>query len=137
MPSIKYLLLILVAALFLTGMGNLGGAPAGTVPQVEEEIKARVTDKSGVDTRLEHFSLDGQTVIEGERGNATVTIQLRDIATLSLRPAEEKDKVTAFVKLKSGQDVQLQLRKRLIFNGSTGYGAFVIRAIDVKLIEIL
>jgi hypothetical protein len=137
MHPIKSFLLLLVAAIFLTGMGNLGGAPVGTVPEVEEEIKAKVTDQSGVVTGLEHFSLDGQTVIEGERGNGSVTIQLRDIDTLTLLPSEMKDKISAIVKLKDGQEVQLQLRKRLFFNGSTGYGAFVIRAVDVKLIQIL
>ena len=137
MHPIKSFLLLLAAAIFLTGMGNLGGAPAGTVPSVEEEIKARVTDQSGVVTALEHFSLDGQTVIEGERGNGSVTIQLRDIDTLTVRPAEGKDKISATIKLKDGQEVQLLLRKRLFFNGSTGYGAFVIRAVDVKLIQIL
>ena len=137
MHPMKSLLFLLVAAIFLTGMGNIGGAPVGTVPMVEEEIKAKVTDQSGVVTTLEHFSLDGQTVIEGDRGNATVTIQLRDIDTLTIRPAEVKDKIGAIIKLKDGQEVQLQLRKRLFFNGSTGYGAFVIRAVDVKLIQIL
>lgn len=136
MHPIKSVLLILVVAIFLTGMGNLGGAPVGTVPKVEEEIKAKVTDQSGVVTTLD-VSLDGQTVIEGERGNASVTIQLRDINSLTMRPSDGKDKISATIKLKDGQDVQLQLRKRLFFNGSTGYGAFVIRAVDVKLIEIL
>lgn len=137
MHPVKSLLILLAAAIFLTGMGNLGGAPVGTVPKVEEEIKAQVTDQSGVVTTLEHFSLDGQTVIEGDRGNGSVTIQLRDIDTLTLRPADVKDKISATVKLKDGQEVQLQLRKRLFFNGSTGYGAFVVRAADVKLIKIL
>lgn len=137
MRPIHFLQLLLLAAIFLTGMGNLNGAPVGAVPKVEEEIKARVTDQSGVVTTLEQFSLEGQTIIAGERGNASVTIALRDIDTLTLRPAEEKDKIIAAIKLKSGQDVQLQLRKRMIFNGSTGYGAFVIRAVDVKLIQIL
>jgi len=137
MRPLKSLLLLLLAAIFLTGMGNLGGTPVGTVPTVEEEIKAKVTDQGDVVTTLEHFSLDGATVIEGTRGNATVSIQLRDIDTLTLHPVEEKDNVGATIKLKDGQEVPLQLRKRLIFNGSTGYGAFVIRAVDVKSIQIL
>ena len=137
MRPVQFLLLILISAIFLTGMGNLGGAPTGTVPKVDEEIKANVTDESGVVTTLEHFSLDGQTMIEGERGNASVTIQLRDIDSLSLRPSELKDKITATIKLKNGQEIQLMLRKRLFFNGSTGYGAFVIQAADVKMIQIL
>ena len=137
MHPLKSLLLLLLAVIFLTGMGNLGGAPVGTVPKVEEEIKARVTDESEVVTALEHFSLDGQTMIEGERGHGSVAIQLRDIDTITLRPSEEKDKISATIKLKDGQEVLLQLRKRLFFNGSTGYGAFVIRAVDVKLIQIL
>ena len=137
MHPMKSLLFLLVAAIFLTGMGNLGGAPVGTGPKVEEEIKAKITDQSGVVTTLEHFSLDGQTLIEGDRGNASVTIQLRDIETLTLHPTEVKDKISATIKLKDGQEVQLQLRKRLFFNGSTGYGAFIIHAVDVKHIEIL
>ncbi|PKN13472.1 MAG: hypothetical protein CVU69_02020 [Deltaproteobacteria bacterium HGW-Deltaproteobacteria-4] len=137
MHPFKSLLLLLISAIFLTGMGNLGGAPVGTVPKVEEEIKAKVTDQSGIVTTLQQFSLDGQTVIEGERGNASVTIQLRDIDSLTLRTADEKDKIIATIKLKDGLEVQLHLRKRLIFNGSTGYGAFVIRAVDVNSIDIL
>ncbi len=137
MHPFKSLLLLLISAIFLTGMGNLGGAPVGTVPKVEEEIKAKVTDQSGIVTTLQQFSLDGQTVIEGERGNASVTIQLRDIDSLTLRAAEVKDKIIATIKLKDGLEVQLHLRKRLIFNGSTGYGAFVIRAVDVNSIDIL
>lgn len=131
------LILLLLSTPFLTGMGNLGGSPTGTVPAVEEEIRASVTDQDGVVTSLEHFSLDGATVIEGMRGNATISIQLRDINTLLLRPSAEKENISATVKLKSGQEVHLQLRRRLVFNGSTGYGAFVIRAVDVKMIQIL
>lgn len=137
MHPIKTLLLLLIAAIFLTGMGNLNGAPVGTVPKAEEEIKARVTDVSGIVTNLEQFSLDGQTVIAGTRGSADVTIQLHDIETLAMTPVEVKDTIAATIKLKDGQEVQLQLRKRLFFNGSTGYGAFVIRAVDVKEIQIL
>lgn len=137
MRSMQSLLWLLLAALFLTGMGNIGGAPVGTVPKVEEEIKAKVTDQGGIITTLEHFSLDGATVIEGSRGNATVSIQLRDIDILTLHPGEEKDNIGATIRLKDGQEVPLQLRKRVIFNGSTGYGAFVIRAVDVKSIQIL
>lgn len=137
MSPFKSFLLLLIAAIFLTGMGNISTAPVGTVPKAEEEIKARVTDQSGIVTNLEQFSLDGQTVIEGTLGHASLAIKLHDIETLTMGPAEEKDSMTASIKLKDGQEVQLQLRKRLIFNGSTGYGAFVIRADDVKLIQIL
>jgi hypothetical protein len=137
MRLFKSLLLLPIAAIFLTGMGNLNSGPVGTVPKVEEEIKARVTDLSNIGTNLVQFSLDGQTVIEGTRGNANIAIQLHDIETLTMSPAEEKDNIAATIKLKDGQEVQLQLRKRLIFNGSTGYGAFIIRADDVKQIQIL
>lgn len=137
MHPFKSLLLLLIAVIFLTGMGNLNSAPVGTVPKAEEEIKAKVTDQSGIVTNLVQFSLDGQTVIEGTRGNATVAIQLRDIETVTLSQAEKKEDITATIKLKDGQEVQLQLRKRLFFNGSTGYGAFVIRAVDVRFIQIL
>lgn len=137
MHPFKIVPLFVLVAIFLTGMGNLNGAPVGTVPKVEEEIKARVTDQKDIVTNLVQFSLDGQTVIEGTRGNATVTIQLHDIDTISMRSIEEKETISTTIKLKDGQEVQMQLRKRLFFNGSTGYGAFVIRAADVKFIQIL
>jgi hypothetical protein len=137
MRLFKSFLLLLIAATFLTGMGNLNSAPVGTVPKAEEEIKARVTDQHDIVTNLEQFSQDGQTVMEGARGNANVAIQLHDIETLTMSPAEAKDEISAIIKLKDGQEVQLQLRRRLIFNGSTGYGAFVIRADNVKQIQIL
>lgn len=137
MRAFKFLLFLLVSAIFLTGMGNLNGAPTGTVPKADEEIKARVTDQSGIVTNLVHFSLDGKTIIEGSRGDGTVSIQLREVESLTFLPAEGKENITAGIKLKDGQEVQLQLRKRLFFNGSTGYGAFVIHAVDVKLIQIL
>lgn len=137
MRYFKLFLLMLISAIFLTGMGNLNGAPVGTVPKADEEIKATVTDQSGIVTKLEQFSLDGQTVVEGTRGNATVAIQLHDIETLTLSPIKGDDHIAAMIKFKDGQEVQLELRHRLIFNGSTGYGAFVIRADDVKQIRIL
>lgn len=137
MHPFKSLLLLLVAATFLTGMGNLNGAPVGTVPKVSEEIKARVTDKGGVATDLQQFSLDGKVIIEGTRGSASVAIPLREIASMAFQASEVKNELTAKIKLKDGQEVPLQLRKRMIFNGSTGYGAFVILAADVQQIEFL
>lgn len=128
-------LLLLIIALLMTGMGNLTGGPVGSVPKADEEISARLTDMEGVVTPLTQFSLDGQTAISGMRGSATVTIPLHNIAVLSFAPADKKDERYARIKFKDGQEVQILLRKRLVFNGSTGYGAFVIRADDVKQIE--
>lgn len=133
----KTLLFLLVAAIFLTGMGNLNGAPVGTVPKASEEIEAKVTDKGGMVTSLRQFSLDGNVIIEGQRGSASISIPLREIAMITFHPSEVKDELAAHIKLKDGQEVQLQLRKRMIFNGSTGYGAFVILAADVQQIQIL
>lgn len=137
MRPTRLLLLLLPLALLLTGMGSLNGGPVGTVPKADEEIKARLTDQEGVVTALSQFSLDGQTIIEGTRGSAKIAIPLRNIATITLAPAAKKDEVNARIILRDGQEVPLLLRKRLIFNGSTGYGAFVINAGDVRQIDFL
>lgn len=136
MKRMTMLLLLALGALLLTGMGGLGGAPEGTVPQTEENIKVKLTDREGVTTELSQFSLDGKTSFEGQRGGGKILVFMRNVASAEFGAVSGED-VPVDIKLKSGESLQIKVRKRLVFYGSTGYGAFQIRARDLRRVDVL
>lgn len=133
MRSVLTTVLVLLTAVILTGMGNLGGTPVGTVPETKENIKARVVDRSGVSTELSRFSMDGEVFLEGRRGEGKMSVQFRDLEEAGFGPVSGED-VPADLLLRSGNRHQLKVRKNAIFYGDTGYGAFRITAGDVSRI---
>ena len=134
----KRLLLVLAlpTLLLLTGMGSLGGAPEGGVPQTEENIRVRLTDRSGAAVELKQFSLEGKTAVEGKFGSGLMTVFFRNIEKAEF-VAAEGDNVTVRLALKGGEKLEVQVLKRRIFYGATSYGAFQIRARDIAQIELL
>ncbi len=133
MRRLLLIVLALLAAVMLTGMGDLGGVPAGTVPKMEEDIKAQIVDRSGVSTELRNFSMDGQTFLDGRRGDGQMNIFFRELREISFGKVSGEE-VPVDLLLKSGSRLQLKVRKRSIFYGDTGYGAYRIPARDVSRI---
>ena len=134
MKRLAVLALLSVVTLFCTGMGELGGQPEGTIPETDVRLEAKVVDRSGVETSLNQFSMDGKTYLDALRGSGQLTIPFQQLATLTCGKVTG-DEMTVQVKLKSGAAMDLAIRKRALFYGSTGYGAFVIKARDVARIE--
>jgi len=128
--------LVLLAALFCMGMGELGGQPAGTVPETDVQITAKVVDRSGVETSLTQFSMDAKTFLDAQRGSGQLTIPFLELSSLVFGKANG-DQMPVRVTLKSGEVLDVTVRKRSVFYGSTGYGAFVIKARDLARIELL
>jgi hypothetical protein len=127
------IVLALLAAAMLTGMGELGGIPAGTIPETDENIKVQIVDRSGVSTELSSFSMDGQTFLDGRRGDGRMNIFFRDLREISFGKVSGEEVPVEFL-LKSGSRLQLNVRKRTLFYGDTGYGAYRIPARDVSRI---
>jgi hypothetical protein len=126
--------LVLLAATMLLGMGNLGGAPAGTVPKTEENIKAQIVDRSGVTTELSRFSLAGEVFLEGRRGDGLMSVFFRDLKEINFGPVSGND-APADLLLKSGSHLKLNVSKSAFFYGDlAGYGAFRISAGDISRI---
>jgi hypothetical protein len=123
-------LLALLTAAMLTGMGNLGGAPEGTVPNTEENIKAQLVDRSGVSNKLTRFSMDGNVFLAGRRGEGLMSVFFRDLQEVSFGTVSG-DMVPADLQLKSGSRLQLKVNKSAVFYGDTGTGAYRISAHDV------
>jgi hypothetical protein len=134
MKRLAVLGLVLFGALFCMGMGELGGQPEGTVPETDVRIAAKVIDRTGTETSLNQFSMDGKTYLDALRGSGQLTIPFQQLATLTCGKVSG-DEMAVQVKLKSGSTMDLSIRKRALFYGSTGYGAFVIKARDVARIE--
>lgn len=137
MKLLRAIIFLVVVMLCLTGMGNLGGGPEGTVPKVDENIRVKVTDRDGVTIELSEFSQEGKLALDGTLGSAQMTILFKNMASADFSPVENKEEMTVSIKLKDGANVSIKIRKRLIFYGSTGYGAYQIKARDLKRIEIL
>jgi hypothetical protein len=134
MRGVLIVVLSLAAAALLTGMGGLGGVPGGTVPKTDENIRARLVDRSGVTVELTQFSMDGDVFLEGSRGDGTMTVFFKEIAEIRFG-AVAGEEVPAELMLKAGGRLQLEVRKRAVFYGSTGVGAYRVVARDVARIE--
>lgn len=126
--------LLVLLALLLTGMGDLGSAPGGTVPEAEENIRARVVDRTGIVTELTRFSLGGKVFIAGKRGRGEITVFFRDLRKIDFAEVQGEN-VPAELHLDSGKSLRLEVPKRNVFFGSTGYGTFRIQARDIRSIE--
>ena len=127
-------LLIMVVAMLCMGMGGLGGQPEGTVPETEERIQADVKDRSGITTNLSQFSMDGKTYLDAWRGQGKLTIPFQHIDTITFGELKGSE-VAVEAKLKSGVVMDLTVRSRAQFYGSTGFGAFQIKSRDVDSID--
>jgi len=128
------LVLVLIIAIFCTGMGGLGGQPEGTIPETDVNIQAEVKDRDGVTTSLEKFSMAGKISLDAWRGQGKLTIPFENIDTITFGD-NKGDAVMVDVKLKTGETMTLQVRSRAQFYGSTGFGAFQIKSKDLALID--
>lgn len=128
-------ILLLLAAVILTGMGGVGGVPEGAIPETKENIRARVLDRQGIRTDLQRFSLDGKTFLSAARGSGSVTIPFGEILSIDFEDPSGNG-IPVQVQLARGEKVSLQMERGAIFHGSTGYGSFQIRARDLRRIEL-
>jgi hypothetical protein len=80
--------------------------------------------------------MDAKTFLDAQRGSGQLTIPFQEIASIAFGKANG-DQMSVRVTLKSGDVLDLSVRKRAVFYGSTGYGAFVIKARDLARIEFL
>lgn len=133
MRCFKMTVPVLLVAVLLMGMGDLGGVPAGTIPKTEENIKAQIVDRSGVSTEVSGFSMDGQVFLDGRRGDGQMSVFFRDLREINFGIVSGEE-VPVDLLLKSGSRFQLHVRKRTLFYGDTGHGAYRIPARDISRI---
>ena len=125
---------IVTVALLCMGMGGLGGHPEGAVPKTDARIQADLKDIDGITTNLNQFSMNGKTFLDALRGQGQLTIPFEQIDIITFSEVREKE-LKVDVKLKSGNVLTLAILADAKFYGSTGYGAFQIKAKDVFSID--
>lgn len=125
---------IMLVAMLCMGMGGLGGQPEGTVPKTDVRIQADIKDRDGITTNLNQFSMNGKTFLDALRGQGQLTIPFQHIDTITFTEVREEE-LKVDVKLKSGNVMTLAILPDAQFYGSTGYGAFQIKAKDVYSID--
>lgn len=128
------LLLLMLIALPCMGMGGLGGSPDGTVPETDVPIRADLKDRDGISTSLNQFSMNGKTFLDTLRGQGQLTIPFQHIDTVTFSEVRDEE-LKVDVKLKSGNVMTLAIVSDAEFYGSTGYGAFQIKAKNVYSID--
>ena len=128
---------ILVSILFITGMGEMGGAvPGDKIPTPEKNFAVRVTDREGVQTSLNQFSQEGKVSLVGKRGSATVSIPFEKISQVQIQVVEGND-VQVKVSLRTQESVDIKLDKRAKFYGKADFGTFQIDGKDLKAVNFL
>jgi hypothetical protein len=126
--------LFTTVAMLCMGMDGLGGLPEGTVPETDVRIQADIKDRSGTITNLNQFSMDGKTYLDAWRGQGKLTIPFQQIDIISFGKTRG-NVVNVDATLKSGTVLALTVSSRAQFYGSTGFGAFQIKARDVDSID--
>jgi len=125
---------VTLVAMLCMGMGGLGGQPEGTVPKTDVRIQADIKDRDGISTNLNQFSMNGNTFLDALRGQGQLTIPFQHIDTITFKEVREEE-LKVDVKLKSGNVMTLAILSDAQFYGSTGYGAFQIKAKNVYSID--
>ena len=127
--------LIILSAFVMMGMGDLGGLPEGTVPETEVNFNVDLTDRSETRTPLKQFSMEGKTSLEGWHGQGKLSIPFQNINKVVFGELQGNT-MMAEIFFRSGDDsLTIKILSRAQFYGSTGYGAFQIRARDIVSIE--
>lgn len=115
----------------LTGMGSIfGEEPADRIPAPERKFEAVFLDQTDVATACTSVSIQGNTFVEGKRGEGTYTVpfdKVREIEFLM-----KGSELRGIVRLRNGDPVELVLNGDHRAYGKTAYGTFQIRLGDLK-----
>ena len=124
-------LVILLFLPLLVGMGSiLGDESPDKVPTVEDNFKAAYIDQMDIVTECREISIEGNTFLEGKRGEGTYTIpfdKIKDVIFLIHNAT-----LTGIVHLNDGNKVELILQKDHRAYGKTQYGTFQIKLLNLK-----
>jgi hypothetical protein len=131
MKKSKLAFIVIFALLpLLTAMSALQNQSPEKIPAPEKKYFATFIDQADIMTDCRNVSIDGETFLEGKRGNGTNTISFEIIAEVSF--LLEGEKLTGTVKLRDGNAVQLLLNKNQRAYGYTKYGTYQIKLSELK-----
>lgn len=134
MKRYALVLLTIFLAPFLMGMGSRDGTPADRVPVPAKKFTALFIDQMDVTTECFDISIEGNTFLEGKKGEGTFTIAFENIQQVLFR--RQAEQIYAQVRLRNGQNMELLISKEKKAYGRTKFGTFQIRLSDLKKVII-
>ena len=129
------LIIILVAAFFLMGMGKMDQSEkSGEIPVPDKEVSAVITDSEGLILNLTQFSISGKTYLQGKLGAGRVAVPFSQIRVMALSP--ESKGIAVKLELTDYSQLNLFLEKGLTAYGKIKAGTYQILLDHLKKIEI-
>ena len=135
MKSRITLIIIIVAAFFLMGMGKMDQSDkSGEIPVPDKEVSAVITDSEGLTLNLTQFSINGKTYLQGKLGAGRVAVPFSQIRFMTL--SSEPKGLAVKVELTDRSQLNLLLEKGLTAYGKIKAGTYQILLDHLKKIEI-
>ena len=126
-------ILVLVSAVALLGMGDLGGA-GDEIPEPDEYFAGKIVDRDMVEAQAHYLACDGQTFLKALRGKAIVSIPFARIRSAEFSDGEDGYQ-NAKVTLHDGTVHEVQVKNIVKCTGKTDIGGMMIRIKDVYKVE--
>ncbi len=124
------LMVVFFAVPFILGMGAFGEGPANKVPVPDKKYTTTFIDQMDVVTECSGVSIEGNTYLEGKKGEGVYTIPFDRIRNIVFRM--KGGELRGIVKLTDGDDIDLVLKKEQKAYGRTQYGTFQIKLANLK-----
>ncbi len=124
-------LILLFLLPILLSMGSLQTPSVGKIPIPAKKFSVTFMDEVDVATDCQEASIDGETFLEGRRGEGMNAIPFDNIAEISFL-AQNGGKLIGAVKLRDGAILQLALNRNQTAYGRTKYGIFQIKLSKLK-----
>jgi hypothetical protein len=137
MKSRMGLVIIMVAAFFLMGMGKMGQSDKpGEIPVPDKEVTAVITDGEGLILNLTQFSINGKTYLSGRLGAGLVAVPFSQIRVMSFSTEPKGTAVKVELTLTDRSQMNLLLEKGLTAYGKIKAGTYQVFLEQLKKIEI-
>ena len=129
--------LLLLAALWLMGMGGGSDDSGSPVPIPARNFTVSVADQGGNTLKAERFTWEGKVYFQAFYGNATVTLPFDKVRSVKLSPKDRSagaTRIKAVVTLASGENVEVAMDRETKLYGETRFGTYEISIKDVDAI---
>ena len=130
--KIFYIVLMIIAFPFLTGMGGKGGG-FERAPRVEKNFSVIVTDTAGNKIEGEKFSWEGRIHFAGYMGMASVVMPFDRIREVSVGEKKER-KVRVIAKLTDGSETSFDVDADARCYGEASFGSFMLMMEEIRTI---
>lgn len=130
-----WLLLLGLLAASPARAGLFGNDAPGRIPVPAREFHARVEDRAGVVTELDHVTFDGEVYVFGTVGLAQVTVPFETIRRLEIAPGPDDDHVIARVFTKAGETWEVVVDEDRPVYGRAAFGNYRIDVSRIRTFE--